>query len=503
MRRRILLSAAFALLAGLYLFATYRDLARGPHVDEIEHLHTAARMARGDRIYVDFAQHHPPLFHTLLMPLVHHGSSLEAMRGYVTRARLLVAAVVGLAIAFAGLVVWRVAGNGWAVVVFVSLVFAAGAIWRNGVGDIRPDTTAAALWWAGAALILWRSVERRDRMSSMLRGVGVGLIFVAALMMPRWPLMSLVMGVVALIRIGRDWRAIGIASAAALTIAAAGVGAIALFADLRTTYFFTIELSQAMFSALPSAHGGPEPGFLRCPPLVRPLNMLLAGGVTAAAWLRVRHTFAAPSLVPVLFAVVLASLCEIAFFYPYPTIDYRYYVNWLLAASVLLALLPQAAAALLAATSERLRKWAAPITVFCIIFVLAAAFDVVGPRRPSLATYWRSTGWMLERMRPGDTVWLGHRRPIGVADASYYALLGDLLETALRIRDTEKGRRFLPPIADTDLPPCRLERGLDHHLRFLTDPGKPFPASKACFDRLVQRGGVVRTPFRDVWMVPR
>ena len=497
-RGRIAVSAAFAFLIVLYLFSTYRDLGRGPHIDEVEALHTATRMARGDRIYVDFAQHHPPLFYPLLMPLVHDEMSVEAIRGYVMRARVLVALITAVAIAMAALLVWRVAGNPWAVVVFVSLVFAAGGIWRAGLGDVRPDTTAAALWWAGAVLILW--TDKRDRLSSVLRGVGVGLIFVAGLVIPRWPLMSLVMGIVALVRIGRDWRALLVASAAAVVTAGAGLGAVALVSDLHATYFFTVDVTRGMFEPY---FAGLGTVFSRCPPLVKPLNMLLAGTVIVVAWLRHRDAFGRADLVPVLLAVNLASLIEIRFFYPYPTVDYRYYVGWVLAASALLALLPQAGAALLSVTSESLRKLARPFAVACIVLALAAATDVVGPRRPQPETYWQSTAWILARMGPGDTAWLGDRRPVGVTDASYYALLGDLLETSLRLQTTERGRRFLPAIGDADLPPCRVERGLDRNLRFTCEPGRRFPASQACFDRLRRRGVFVRTPYAGIWRVVR
>ena len=514
-RQRLALSAAFVFLGALYLLASYRDLGRGPHLDEVEHLHTAARMAQGDRIYIDFAQHHPPLFHGLLMPLVGDVSTVETMRGYVTRARLLVAALAAVAIAAAALVVWRVAGNPWTVVVFVGLVFAAREIWRNGLGDVRPDTAALALWWVGAALVL--CTTGRDRLSSMFGGLGVGLVFAAALMMPRWPLMSLVIGIVLLVRIGGDRRALVIASAAALLPIAAALGAISFLGGLRRTYFFAIELSQAMFAPVPTmAAAALEPAFSRCPPLLHPINVLLGAGIVAAAWFRVRSAFAERSLAPILLLLPIASLCEIRFFYPYPAIDRRYYLNWVLAAAALLALMPQAAAALLHATSASLRKLAVPFAAVCVVLVLAAATGVVGPPPPRLAIYWRRTAWMLERMGPGDTVWLGHHRPIGAADASYYSLLGDVLETALRIRETENGRRFLPPIADADLPPCRLERGLEPNLRFLCEPGDKFPSSQACFERLVQRraiepipfpfpqrGVVDRTPFENVWMVPR
>ena len=489
--RRVVVPAALIFLAAVHLFATWRDLGRGPHNDEVEHLHTAARMARGDRIYVDFSQHHPPLLYGLLMPLVHHGDGVEAMRGYVTRARLLIAALTALAIAAAAYFVWRVSGSAWPAVILVGLVLGAGGIWRNGLGDIRPDSPAAALWWMGTVLAL---LHRRPA----LRGLGIGLVFAALLMNPKWPLMSLVVGIALLVEIGRDRRALLVATAAAVLTTAAALGAMALLADLRVTYFHAVELTRMMVEPL-AAQPAPAsvPLFYGCPPFLRPLPMLLATALVGAAWVRVRNVFAVPRLVPVLFAVLVASLLEIRFFYPYPFVDYRYYTNWVLAAAAMLALAPHAAAGLLGRKAARL------ILAASVVLALVGALDVIPLPRPQPDTYWRATAWMLARMRPGETVWLHTRRhPIGIPDASYYGIPDDFT-TSLRVRETPEGRRFLPDIGDADLPPCRIEQGLARDVRFLSEPIRRLPRSWECFQRLAARGAVVRTPFVEVWMVPR
>ncbi len=488
--RRIAVTAAFALLAGIYLFSTWRDLQRGPHLDEVEHLHTAARMARGDRIYVDFAQHHPPLFYGLLMPLVHEGDSIEAMRGYVNRARLLTAVASAAAIVAAALLVWRAAGDPWTVVIFVGIVFAAGGVWRNGLGDIRPDAAALALLWIGAALVL---LTRK----AALRGVGVGLVFVAGLIVPKWPLMSVAIAVLLLVEIGRDWRALLIASGTALVTAAAGLGATALLSDLRLAFFHAVELTWMM--VVPEAERTFElfPSFFACPLLLRPWPILLAA-LLIAAWRPPRR------LVLYLFVLTAAAFCEIRFFYPYPAVEHRFYANWVLAASPILALAPRSAAALLEATRPSLRRVGAAIVAVSLVLALLASTDVIAPPRPQPDSYWRSTAWLLARMRPGDTVWLERpKHPIGIPDAAYsWYGMRDVIVTSLRARETPEGRRFLPPISDAGLPPCRIEQGLAPNVRFLSEPIPHLPRSRECFRRLVQRRAVVRTPFLDVWMVP-
>ena len=496
--RRAAVAATLLFLALVYVVAFLRDLTRGPRRDEVEHLHTATRMARGDRIYVDFAQHHPPLFHALLMPLVEEGRSVKAMQVYVTRARCLIAVITAIAIAAAALVMWRASGNPWTVVIFIALVFAADGVWRDGLGDIRPDAAALALWWIGAALVLL--TER-----PALRGLGVGLVFVACLVIPKWPLMSLAIGIVLLIEIGRDVRSLLIATAVAALTAAAGLGATALLSDLRWVYFHVIEVTANLLGPqIPKSTD--RVGFYAAPPLLRPLQLLLATVLVGLAWFRARTAFASPRLVAVLFVLAAASLCEIRFLYRYPMVEHRYYAAWVFAASPILALVPQSAAALLVRINESLRKPATAVMAGGVILALAATHNFPQASFLQPDRYWLWSAWMLARMEPGDTVWLERDiHPIGAADASYHWFgIPNIVPLALKASQTSHGRRFLPPMEEADLPPCRVERGLDRHLRFLSEPDEEgLPEARACFDRLVQRGVVVRTPMSDVFIVPR
>jgi hypothetical protein len=479
--RRMLIVAAFVFLAAVYLLAQWRDLGRGPHVDEVEHLHVAVLMERGERVYVDFAEHHPPLFWAMLRPLVPATEGVAAMQTLVTRARLLAGLVTAIAIFSAALIVWRASMNVWTVVTFVGLVFAAGGVWRNGLGDVRPDSMVLALWWSGAALVL---LAQRPT----LKGVGIGLVFLASLVKPQWPLSSIVIGVVFLVHVRRSFVR---ASAVAVLIAAAGIGATALIVDLRAVWFHVITLTSTMvemrFPAGPAASA-----FSRCPAIVRPPGVFLAAIIVGLYFgvrrpqpplsddiqkrqLRLPHS---KHLTVVILLIALASICEIYFIYP--ALDFRFYAFWVIAAAAVLALAPLSIKHL-------------PIAASVIAMFLS--LDLIDPPRAQPDVYWRSSSWIASRLAPGDTIWNGwSRHPIDARDASYY-WFWEVIPAAVRLSPTE----FLPPITEADLPPCRL----DPSVRFIGEPNDLLPIAKRCFERLRDSGRITPTPFGDLWMVRR
>jgi hypothetical protein len=496
--RRIFAATALAFLASVYVFAQWRDLARGPHVDEVEHLHATVLMERGERAYVDFSEHHPPLFWAMLRPLVPATEGLPAMKTFLVRARLLSSFLTALAIFAAALIVWRASGNVWTVITFVALVFAAGSNWRNGLADVRPDSTALAFWWCGAALVL---LARRPT----LRGFGLGCVFIAALVKPQWPLPSLAIGIVFLLDVARERRSFVRASAVAVVVAAAGIGATALIADLRMVFFHVFTLTQAIVTSVYSGGGVSQISLMGCPPLFRPLGVLLAATVTVVVLLRVRSAFPARGLVAALLVIAAASFAEIVFIYPHPGVDVRFYAFWCLAASALLALLPQSAAALVPVRTTFLRKFRAAIPIGVMLLALTASLDLIQPARPQPDLYWRSSAWFAARLGPHDTIWAGWRRhPLDARDASYYWFnVREIVPAALSLAQTPSGHRYLPPLTERDLPPCRIERGLDPNVRFIAEPLNRLPIAQACFTRLRERGIVTPTPYGDLWMVRR
>jgi hypothetical protein len=495
---RISVAGAFVFLTSVYLLSEWRDLDRGPHIDEVEHLHVAVLMARGERVYVDFAEHHPPLFWAMLRPLVPKSESVAAMQGFVVRARLMSGAITALGIVAAALVLWRACGNAWTVVTFVGFVFAAGGVWRNGLGDVRPDSTALGLWWAGAALVL---LARRPT----LRGLGLGLVFLSIIVKPQWPLSSLVIGIVFLADGIRDRRALLRSSAIAIIVAIAGLAATACLADLRAVYFHVFTLTRAMVAEAFPEGVSTRPPFFGCPPMLRPATMVPAALLVVIAWIRRRSTFGAPRLIAILLILAATSLIEILFVYPYPEVDFRFYAFWSLAAGAILALLPQSAAALLPDRTALLRMLRKAIPAAGVLVALVVSLDLIDPPRMLPDRFWQSTVWMEARLRPGDTIWNGRsRHPLAAYDPNYYWFgLPEVIPVAIKLAKTETGRHFLPPITEQDLPPCRIERGLDKSVRFTGEPFPTLPVARACFARLRDRGIFMETPFERIWMVRR
>lgn len=484
--RRLLIAAAFLFLSAVYLLAQWRDFGRGPSVDEVEHLHVAVLMERGQRVFVDFAEHHPPLFWAMLRALVPSSDGVPAtdgvaaMQSLVVRARLLSGFFTLLAIFSAAWIVFRASANAWPAVTFAGLVFAAGGVWRNGLGDVRPDAAALGLWWSGAALVLLAP-------RPTLKGLGIGLVFIAALVKPQWPVSSIVIGVVFLLGTRGSFLR---ASAVAVAVAAAGIGATAAIANPGAVWFHVVTLTAKIYELLYPPGAGDAAPFYACPRILRPAGVGLAALVIIAALVRKRER----RLTVVLLLIAAASLCEILFVYPWPLVDFRLYAFWVFAAAALLALLPQSAAELI-----RARHLPAGASVFALVMSL----DLIGPARPGLDPYWRSANWVAARLAPGETVWNGWKRhPIDAHDASYY-WFREVIPASLRLLNTEAGRRYLPSVTEADLPPCRIERGLDRNVRFIGETLDALPASKACFQRLRDRGLITPTPFGELWMVRR
>ncbi len=499
-RFRPIAVAAVGLLIAIFTIGFVRDLHSGPHVDEVEHLHAALRMARGERIFVDFHEHHSPLYYATLMPLTPDGNGTAVMRGYVTRARVVAGLCVAIVIVVAAVLVWRASASVAAVITFAALILAGGSVWRDGLGDVRPESPSLATWWCGAALVL---LAKRG----MSRGAGAGLIVIASLMNPKWPLATLVIGAFFVVDLWRRRERLA-TIATACVVAAVGITVIGLLSDLRLAAFHVLELTRAMVDTSfgsEAARARYRP-FFGCPPLVRPWAVAAAVILITAAWARVRTTFAAPRLVAFFVVVAAASLSEIVFVFPFPAVSQRYYAFWVVPAAALLALAPQSLAELLPKQPFVRRVTAAIPAVFAVLALLASLERVVPFSLPT-DPYWIGAAWIEARMQPGDTVWLEARQhPIGARDASYYWFgFRDVMPVALRAATTEATRRFVPPIREQDLPLCRLERGLDPNLRFVAGPDFywAMPTVAACFERLRARGIVQRTPVPHVWVVNR
>lgn len=83
---------------------------------------------------------------------------------------------------------------------------------------------------------------------------------------------------------------------------------------------------------------------------------------------------------------------------------------------------------------------------------------------------WPARQEMMEKLRPGDTVWISAaRHPIAAHDASYYWYsFPDLMPMTLDyVARNPEARRYLPALTADDLPICRLARGEERTLRFI------------------------------------
>src|SRR6266566_1816767 len=211
-------------LALLFLLAIHAGviaalISRPLDLDESEQLQGSIMLARGERMYKDFAEHHSPLFAELLSRFAPTDSKEEAIDRYVIRARVLTAIFGTIAIAAAAFIVWKASGHAYSAIIFVALLLSRPWFWGRAFTEVRAEPPSLALWWLGTAFVLLPRGE--DRRGAMLRGLGVGLVAQACLWNPKWPVASLVVGVIFLQALARQWRISRWNAAIAVTIAIA------------------------------------------------------------------------------------------------------------------------------------------------------------------------------------------------------------------------------------------------------------------------------------------
>jgi len=470
---RLTAGAALALLIVLHVGSLAALIARPPFLDEVESLQAGVRMARGERIYRDFAEHHPPFLFAALARLA-PGDGADSIRHYVVRARIVFAIFGTFAMGAAASIVWHASKSMWAVILFIALLLNDPSLWLRAFADVHAEPVALALWWGGLALILLAD-------SAIARGIGLGLVAHASMWNPKWPLASLVIGIAFLLweRKRRD------AIIAALVVIGAGIGLMAMFADLRVMWSNVFGLTRAMVQWSDrlqatglSVAGPPSAQWAWCPEVFWPRFVIPA---TLAVMVALRHR-----IVWLLGALVAATLIEIRFLYPYPTPWVQYYILYTMAASAIFALVPQAIAALVP------RAKATAIAIPAAIIAMIPAINII-PLRSAGDSYWQSFAYLHRNLEPADRVWIDlARHPIGAHDAHYYWFGFDsLVPVALQYAHQ----------SEQDLPPCRLERGLEPNLKFLSGDYRRLPIVAACFARLRAAGLVVPSPVPGVYGV--
>ncbi len=506
------IALAFLFLAAIHFGVIAGSIGRVPHVDETEQLQGSIMLARGERMYTDFAEHHPPFLFELVSTFAPDAGGEKALDLYLVRARALAAVFGTIAFAAAAWILWRASGRAYAVLIFVALVLSRSPLWERAFTEVRSEPPSLALWWGGAALVLLpRAASRRN---AILRGLGLGLVAQACLWNPKWPVTSVVIGVIFLLAISRDFRLNrGNALAAVVTaiaVTATGFAAIAATTGLRNfvdhTFGFTtalVQWSRSIQAAGPHA----ADGWQHCPRLFRLIYIVPAGAVVAlGVWWRRDAVHDAPLAGSVL-ALTAAALIEIRFLYPYPALWLQYFILWGLLAAMIIALVPQVCVLFVEQVAPAAAVVTKPATVILTMLALLAATNAVPVDWDPSHPYRVSSPYLRARLGPHDTVWIDMTRyPLGARRASYYWFgFRDVVPAALRYAQTPRGAKTLPPLREEDLPPCRLERGLDPNLRFLSARlhYERLPIVAGCFDRLLARGRIAPTPFSDVYSVVR
>lgn len=488
-RPKAVVIAAAVLLGAVLLLHVYSVVVRAerePHMDETEYLHAGWMVRNGERLYETFFEHHSPFLFATLAALAPEGEAVPA-QPYFVRARWLTGFAGLVALATFAFALSR--GAPEAPALGVALLFATGAQWLRGFAEVRAEAFALAFFWAGAALVL--------RAGRVWSGIGLALVFSASLWNPKWPLASIAIGLVFLYRARGELRAY----AAAFGGIALAFVALALIVPLDVWWFFNFDVNLALSravantqEALDTYFAGGEP-FLFVPDAFQPLIMVPAAAIVAAALAIKRDISRAWPLM-----LLAGAFLELRFFLPWPAIWSHYYLMWSVASAAVLSVVPVSAELLLRrfGVSETLATSTRIAVSGCAMLLVAAHVVAVRPVTGDAATYWVSERAIRERLRPGDVVWIEPpRHPVTIRDAHYYWFsVGQMLPAAARMRETDRGRRYLPPT--DDLPVCSPPA----NLKFTLDPRRPkLRREGACMDRLIETGQVRKTVFADVWEV--
>jgi len=243
-------AAAIAYLVLRHAFATWSGLDRPLDTDESEFLHAAWLMRHGLRLYRDFAEDHAPFLFAILKWMVPaHGTAtfprLDLVT-YVARARILASAFGIVALSAAALLAYRAVGNLIAPLITIAVVLASPWIWLRGMVQVRNDPPALCLFWLGALLLLggWQSEKARF----LCAGIGIGLVAIAALWNPKWPLESLVLGIVYLLVVRDAFRSkrVTLTLLPPIALIAAALLWIRAYASFSDYFFFTFTFNRLL-----------------------------------------------------------------------------------------------------------------------------------------------------------------------------------------------------------------------------------------------------------------
>jgi hypothetical protein len=512
--------AIFAAAVGIvcvvarHLIGVQSVLLRAIDGDETELLHAGWLMHQGLRLYRDFAEDHAPFLFVILKWMVPAAGTAAFPRldlyTFVARARTFTSLCGLLGVGAVAVLAYRASRSLIAPLVTIAAVMASPEVWLRGVVQVRNDPPAVLLFWLGALLLLggWRS----ERVRALCAGTGIGLVAIAALWNPKWPLESLVLGVVYLIMLWRSFRRGPSLAVLAITPPLACVGAalacIAVTVPLGDYVFFTFRYNQilsAWMATNPYLARLTKPllshsrAYMFCAPAFKGIwpviaIVILLALLSSPSMRRRLDTIDWPAHW-VLLALGAAATIEIRFLYPYPIVWAQYYVMWSLIAACLYGTI--SAALVRQLPGDGMRLAATVVVVLVALFKVDQAMPL-----PGGAVGWPLRSYMQRNLRGNETIWVSAEvHPIGAADAGYYWFAtNDLVPFSLEYAGRHPGTP-LPAIADRDLPVCRAERGLQPDLRYVSGGLflRSLPGSSRCLGRLIASGRAVRTPVADVW----
>jgi hypothetical protein len=488
-----IVAVAVAVILIVQAIVVWRALPRAIDHDEGEHLRAAAWMASGKTLYRDFAENHTPFLYMILSPLAPTSSDdVAATRHYVMVARTL-STIAGIAAVFCiAAIAFELTGDAMAVLLVLAALLATGWTWLRAVADVRSEPYTLLLFWAGALLIV-RASTSSSRRAILAAGAGIGLIAVADLWNPKWPLESLViLGLYAALLLRNAKQRSSIVASVAIAVALPLVAlCIALrVTTLRDLVFFSFTYAAAVSrwyrGAVTATSAG---GFAFCPTWLMPWFAIAAAVIVI--WRRRNFLF--------VLLLALATTIEVVFLYPYPHLWPQYLVMW---ACVIVLLYGVALEAIGNAIGNRPAVRAIVAAVIVIAFV---AHEWQHVTTSTGETQWRTMADLQRRLGPGEAAWV---RPEDLpaatsAGAYYWYAFDDQVPFSLAYARTAAASGFLPPLGDDDLPPCRILRGIDTmHVRLLDSRAvHNLPASKRCMAELLQLGTIRKIPGTPIYEV--
>ena len=472
--RTFALFAAAAILC-CQLLAVHGLAGRPLHYDENEAMHASWLMAAGKVIYRDFFEDHPPHLGLLLQSVLPDGDLRRTdVQLWSVRARQLSGAFGVVALGALMLFAWRMTRSPAAPIVVAATLLGSSQIWARGLADIRAEAPTLALFWVGVLLLTWS--REPEPAQSVRAGVGIGLVFFAAVWNPKWPLGSLLMGAVYLQFL---WalrarpRLLVAAIAPAILMAAVAVLPLFTVTSVSDYLFFNFQFKSAVVRDFTANRWIVEffertPVWQSASPQHRWYWIVAALVLAVAAMKSWPQAERRPAWIAL--ALCASALLEFRFVYPYPYLWAQYLVMVATSASLVYAMLPAA----LETLAGRLPHGALWRTGFAMVVVIVGtAFTFLALREKAFSafreppaawtSYWNTQRSLQTGLRPGDTVWISPpRHPVAAFDASYYWYnFRESAPSAIRAR--AQYPQFLPQDGFSDLPPCRA----NNHVRFI------------------------------------